>query len=261
MNPPRNLKQLFLFIIFIGFFVAAHTQPATVAGNRYTDFSTRLLLAVKKKQPTDVLFQQLAAFDKDSLATALSNDTLRKTFWLNVYNATTQESLRKDSSLILQQAAYPEKDLVKVAGRMLSPDFILHRILRRSKNKYGLGYFNKIFTSDYEKQMRVDFVDYRVHFAVNNGAASCGAIDVYDANRLDDQLNWSTIYFLQQEIKYDSTAKAVSLPKILDWYRADFGGEKGLVQLLQKLLIIPANRKTTLRYRDFDWTLRLGRFR
>jgi hypothetical protein len=257
----RNFFIAFLFSLLYNLSAVAQVASPTPTANTYVQFSIQLLQAVKKNQPSDTYFSQLGAFNKDSLAAGLSTDETRKSFWLNIYNAAVQQALRKDSTLIQEKAAYTEKEMVKVAGRTLSPDFIVHRILRRSKNKYGLGYFNKLFVSDYEKQMRVEYVDFRIHFAVNNGSASCGPVDVYRETTLEDQLNWSTVFFLQQEVRYDSVKRVASLPKMMEWYKADFGGEKGILQLLQKLLIVPPSEKTGLRFRDYDWTYRPGRYR
>jgi Protein of unknown function, DUF547 len=262
MNRPMKHKffTALVFLLFLSLAARSQNSPPPAVTD-YVAFSIQLLQAVKKNGQPEDYFNRLAAFNKDSLAAGLSTDDKRKAFWLNVYNASVQQALRKDSTLIQEKAAYTEKDMVKVAGRDLSPDFIVHRILRRSKNKYGLGYFNKLFVSDYEKQMRVEYVDYRIHFAVNNGSASCGPIDIYKETTLEDQLNWSTVFFLQQEVQYDSAYRIASLPKIMEWYKADFGGEKGILLLLRKLLIIPPREFTTLRYRQYDWTLRPGRYR
>lgn len=252
-NLKRNLTTIFTFFILLN----------TAMAQRVTDhcaFSARVLESIRDGRSVDAALEQLSKFNPDTLSASLNTDELRKAFWINVYNIAAQTALRKDSTLILAKAEYPEKNIIYVAGRHLSLDFILHRILRRSKNKYGLGYVNKLFISEYEKQLRVEYVDYRVHFAVNNGTASCSAIDVYRAETLNDQLNRTTIFFLHKQCPYNDTAKTVSLPKMLEWYKADFGNEKGMYKFLEKLLIIPTDKKVKIHYRDYDWNLKLNNF-
>ena len=256
-----NLKRNLILTLFIFLLGTAGAQPAdTLNGKYFQEFSVRLLESLREQRSVETELQQLAKFNADVLSAALNNDDLRKAFWINIYNIAAQVALTKDSSLILQKAVFPEKNILYVAGKHLSLDFILHRILRRSKSKYGLGYVNRLFITDYEKMFRVEFVDYRVHFALNNGSVSCSPIDTYRSETLDDQLNRSTVFFLHKECYYNDTLKMVTLPQVLEWNKADFGGEKGMVQFLEKLLIIPIGQKTKIRYRDYDWRLRLQYF-
>lgn len=252
-NLKRNLALIFSLFLLLNTATAQRVDD-------YCAFSARMLEAIRDGRSVETELHQLSRFNADTLAAALNTDALRKAFWVNIYNIAAQTALQKDSSLVLAKAAYTEKDIIYVAGRHLSLDFILHRILRRSKNKYGLGYVNKIFISEYEKQMRVEYVDYRIHFAVNNGTASCSAIDIYQPATVDDQLNRATIFFLHKQCPYNDTTRTVSLPKMLEWYKADFGNEKGMYQFLEKLLIIPADKKVKIHYRDYDWTLKLNNF-
>lgn len=253
----RNLKRNLTTTLFL--FLLLNTATAQRVDD-YCAFSARVLESIRDGRNVHAELEQLSTFNPDTLSASLNTDELRKAFWINVYNIAAQTALQKDSTLIFAKAEYPEKNIIYVAGRHLSLDFILHRILRRSKNKYGLGYVNKLFISEYEKQLRVEYVDYRVHFAVNNGTASCSAIDVYRAATLDDQLNRTTIFFLHKQCPYNDTTKTVSLPKMLEWYKADFGNEKGMYKFLEKLLIIPVDKKVKIHYRDYDWNLKLNNF-
>ena len=79
----------------------------------------------------------------------------------------------------------------------MSLDDIEHGILRRSKIKWSEGYFNKLFPSKFEKENRVNKVDYRIHFALNCGARSCPPIAFYDPEKLDKQLDVATMIYLK----------------------------------------------------------------
>ncbi len=262
MTMRSNLKHSFVLAVLFCLSVTVPAQlPDTLNGRYFQEFSVRLLELIHDKKNYSAELDQLARFNPDILSAALNTDDLRKAFWINLYNAAAQTALAKDSMLLVnERAAFSEKEIVVVAGKKLSLDFIVHRILRRSKNKYGLGYVNRLFITDYEKMFRVEYVDYRVHFSLNNGSASCSPIDLYRSETLNDQLNRNTIFYLHRECNYYDTTGTITLTKMMEWYKADFGGEKGMLQFLQKLLIIPANKKVKVRYRDYDWRLRLRYF-
>jgi hypothetical protein len=261
MKQNNQNRRLLVYLFYLLLPFGALSQPAdTLNGDYFTGFSAKLLESVREKRPVDDAIFQLKNFNPDILSAALNNDHLRKAFWINIYNAAAQLALQNDSSLILEKAAFPEKSIIYVARKQLSLDFILHRVLRRSKNKFGLGYVNRVFISDYERLFRTEFVDYRVHFGLNNGSASGGAIDIFRPETIEDQLNRSTVFYLHKECVYNDTTKTISLPRMLEWYKADFGGEKGMLQFLEKLLIIPVGSKPKIRYREYDWRPKLHHF-
>lgn len=257
-----SLKHSVTFAMLFCLSVTVPAQlPDTLNGTYFQNFSVHLLQSIRDKKNYSAELEQLARFNPDVLSAALNTEELKKAFWINIYNVAAQTALEKDSMLLVnEKAAFSEKELLTVAGKKLSLDFILHRILRRSKNKYGLGYVNRLFVTDYERLFRVEYIDYRVHFSLNNGSASCSPIDLYRAETLNDQLNRNTIFYLHRECNYNETTRTITLTKMMEWYKADFGGEKGMYQFLEKLLIIPADKKVKIRYRDYDWRLRLGHF-
>ncbi|MFZ8458418.1 DUF547 domain-containing protein, partial [Staphylococcus aureus] len=87
-----------------------------------------------------------------------------------------------------------------------SYDDIEHGILRKSSIKWSLGYAKKWFPSTKEKLLRVNKVDYRIHFALNCGAKSCPPIAFYDDAKLDAQLDIATKAYLIGSVTYDSNA-------------------------------------------------------
>ncbi|MEQ1678413.1 MAG: DUF547 domain-containing protein, partial [Chitinophagaceae bacterium] len=137
----------------------------------------------------------------------------------------------------------------------ISLDLIEHGILRRSKAKLSLGYFNKLFKSRFEKKFRVEKLDYRVHFALNCGAKSCPPIAFYKPEQIDKQLDLATKVYLKNEVLFNGKDLTVEVPAILSWFRADFGGKRGITRLLRQQQLIPDSTTPAIRWKEYDWAI------
>jgi hypothetical protein len=111
-----------------------------------------------------------------------------------------------------------------------------------------------------EKQLRLVKKDYRIHFALNCGAKSCPPIAFYDDEKLEEQLNLAEKAFVKNDAVYDENRNTVEVSKIFSWFRGDFGGKKGIRQLLVKHEVIPAGKKVKLKFKVYDWSLALKAF-
>jgi hypothetical protein len=190
------------------------------------------------------------------LQAALHDDTSKKTFWINVYNAyfqilATQDKL--DRSMIFKEKR------VQIAGQAFSLDEIEHGILRRYRWKWSLGYLPQLFPGRLLRQLAVDAVDYRIHFALNCGAKSCPPIAFYEADALNAQLDRATAGFLQAETSVDDTAKVVQVTALFQWFRADFGGKRGMRRIVAAALGKDLDGYR-FHYQDYDWTAQLHHF-
>jgi hypothetical protein len=218
--------------------------------------SEAFLLAVRRGEPTVELAADLAALDDDGLAAALSTDRARLAFWVNVYNAVTQRALADDPSQYESRRAFFSAELVAVAGRPLSLDDIEHGILRRSYHKYGLGYLRvpRPFRSGFADRHAPSERDPRIHFALNCGAESCPPIAAYSRDRIDEQLDRATGGYLEQHVDYDPAAGEALVPRVLLWFRGDFGGKRGIYDFLRRYDQLPHDATPSLSYREWDWT-------
>lgn len=147
---------------------------------------------------------------------------------------------------------------VTVAGRHLSPNAIEHGILRRSAFVAGLGYVRNPFPAAYERRLRVDRVDPRIHFALNCGARSCPPYRVWDAATLDEDLEAATAAYLAAETRRSPDGTEVVVPRLLRWYAGDLGGRRGILALMRRHGHVGADESPRLRYGDYDWTLELA---
>ena len=162
-------------LLYFGILTLVLLSQSILASAQQPDYlkvSSDWLYAVRIGERGDSLQKILSAADEQALKATLNEDDKRKAFWINVYNATTQSVLKADPARYKKRNAFFKAKLVTIAGHKTSLDEIEHGILRRSKCKLSLGYFNKIFKSRFEKALRVGKLDYRIHFALNCGARS-----------------------------------------------------------------------------------------
>ena len=199
----------------------------------------------------------LAALDPVELAAALPDDRSRIAFWLNVYNAAVRSRLLADPARYRRRWRFFNAPAVTVAGRTMSPNAIEHGILRRSAFTLGLGYVRNPLPSPFERRLRVKLVDPRVHFALNCGARSCPPLAAWDPDTLDANLELATATYLTSETRRSTDGRRLSVPRLLLWYRGDFGGGPGILDLLRRHGVIGAAETPRIRYGDYDWTLDL----
>jgi hypothetical protein len=223
--------------------------------------SQQLLLAAKTKEPTDSFVNILQRISQQDLSGDLKSDNLKKAFWINLYNAYTQIILSKNPDIYKNRSSFFGSKQILIAGKNLSLDDIEHGILRRSKIKWSLGYFNKAFPSKFEKENRVDKVDYRIHFSLNCGAKSCPPIAFYDPEKIDKQLDVATKTYLKGEAEYNPEKDCVDLPALMNWFRKDFGGKKKMIAILKQLEIVPYNKNPDINFKKYNWDLFLENYK
>ena len=217
----------------------------------------RLLLAARSGEPTDSGLERLATRPEDDLADTLSTERRAKAFWLNLYNAVVQTELRRDPALYHDRRAFFSNPRVRVAGEWLSLDHIEHGILRRSHPVWGLGYVPDPSPSAFERRFMLRGREPRIHFALNCGARSCPAVMPFRAERVDEELTATTRDFLATETERERVGPftLLTVPRLLLWYRGDFGGGRGIRSLLRRYGVVEAGERVLLRYADYDWSL------
>ena len=223
--------------------------------------SQDFIYAAKTGDATDSLQQLIATLPYNDLVSSLKTDADKKAFWINLYNGFTQVLLTREPEKYNSRNKFFKAKQITVAGKLFSLDKIEHGLLRRSKIKWSLGYFGKLFPNKTEKDLRVDKVDYRIHFTLNCGAKSCPPIAFYDPENLNTQLEQATKAYLKGEANYDSIKNTVQLPALMSWFRRDFGGKQKMKTLLQKINVIPAGSNPTIKFKKYDWNLFLNHYK
>jgi thiol-disulfide isomerase/thioredoxin len=235
-------------------------NPSAKSNNITVQLSQDFLYAAKTGEAVKNYLDQLKELDYKTLKNALITNDEKKAFWINIYNAYSLQALLKNPDRYKDRSAFFKAKEINIAGKRFSLDDIEHGILRHSKIKWLLGYVDKLFPGKTEKELRVNRLDYRIHFALNCGAKSCPPIAYYNDRTLDTQLDLATKAYLTSEVVYDSAANVANVPKLMSWFRADFGGKKGAVRILKKYGVLPASADPKIRFNAYDWNLHLNNF-
>lgn len=186
-------------------------------------------------------------------------------FWINLYN----------SLIIHGVIAFDVKQTVKEVydffGRIryrigitdYSANDIEHGILRaNSRPPYSL--FHPFSEDDLRMAYALEAVDPRIHFALVCGSSSCPPINYYEADKLDAQLDMAASNFINgAEVEILPDEKLLKLSPIFKWYRGDFGGQQGVIEMLAKYRQSPRDRDFLLeeglraktQWKDYDWAL------
>jgi hypothetical protein len=225
------------------------------SGDQCLEIAGRFLAAATAGTRDGQAVEDLAALDPVALAAALTDPAYRLAFWINVYNGAVRARLLRDPDAYRRRWRFFEAPAVNVAGHVLSANAIEHGILRRSAMVLGLGYVRNPFPSRFERLQRVERLDPRVHFALNCGARSCPPLAAWDPRELDAQLDAAAATYLRGETTVLAGGTEVRVPRLLLWYRGDFGGREGIVRLLRQHAIIDDGATPSIRFGDYDWTL------
>lgn len=217
-----------------------------------------LLLGERNKQPTIVIQQQIAHLALGDLRENLTTDDKKKTFWINIYNAYAYRAAIQMPQLLLTRKGrkifFSKRDII-VAGVKVSLDDIAHGILRRSKNKYMMGYFQKFKISAFEREFRVTIFDHRIHFALNFGSQSCPPLYFYEDNIIHEQLQEAMYTFLKNDSEFIKEKQLLFVSGMLLRYYADFGGKPGILSMLIKSCAMPIGQKPKIIFKRFKWEL------
>ncbi len=181
-------------------------------------------------------------------------------FWVNVYNGFIQYTLATKPELYEDRRKFFSEKRIKIAGETLSFADIEHGIIRKSQSPIGAGYIRRIFRPMWERKLRVDKKDWRVHFALNCGAKSCPPVATYSPEMLDAEFDFMTRSYLEEQTSYNQETRLVKTVSLFSWFRGDFGGKRGAKKILYKRNIVVSKPKK-IEFTTYDWTLLLGNYR
>ena len=187
----------------------------------------------------------------------LKTDEQKLAFWINIYNAYIQVILSENPKKYEDRQSFFKAEQLPIAGELVSFAKIEHGIIRKSQWELGLGYVRKWFPDDFERKLRVENTDYRIHFALNCGAKDCPPVAIYNPKRLEEQLKENTKNYLKKTSTYNDKDKEVKVTSLFNWFRGDFGGKDGVLDILNQQKIIPTTNGIDIDYKDYDWTLDL----
>jgi len=228
----------------------------------YINLSQTLLEKIKDGQNCQAEVNRLETSKLEDLADQLKTDEQKLTFWINIYNAFIQLSLKENPELYSDQnrSNFFKTDRVNIAGEELSFDDIEHGIIRSSTSKKSLGYVKKIFRPEWERKLRVETIDWRIHFAFNCGAKSCPPIAIYNDKQIDKQLDFMTKSYLKAQTNYSAESKTAETVVLFSWFRGDFGGLDDVKRILKTYNITPETPEN-LEFKTYDWSILLDNYK
>lgn len=204
---------------------------------------------------------QLARLDPQQLAATLDTKEEKLAFWINIYNAVVQDTLSKNPQLWNDRQAFFGMPIVTVAGKRLSLEDIEHGIIRGSETKLGMGYIGKLTPGEFEKMMRVDDTDPRIHFVLNCGAKDCPPVYTFNPTTLNEDLDRITHAYLSRHSRYVPEENKVYTTPLFKWFKGDFRATDGVDDFLKRHGIVPKDAPDPdPEYKDYDWTMALGNF-
>ena len=236
------------------------TIQSVIAQTDFNTISENLLQAVIDNEPTQQYQDEIANASIADLQKGLSNDTKKLAFWVNIYNAYIQIILRPNPEMYKDKRGFFKIKQIPIAGMQLAFADIEHGIIRGSQHEYFLGYLQRLFSPQFEKDLRVSERDFRVHFALNCGAKDCPPVAVYTDVNLDYELDYMSKRYLTSYSEVDVDRKEVKTTQLFAWFRGDFGGSAGIREILVDYGVIPNTPRYSLMQKKYDWTLKLDDF-
>jgi hypothetical protein len=252
----KLIPFLLLSVLLASSIVHVKAQPNN--GHEYVEVSKSFLTKLKNKQDASSIVNTYEKFVLADLAEAVDQQDEKLAFWVNTYNAFIQYLLTNDPSLFDDRGAFFTKKRINIAGIMMSFDDLEHGIIRDSRVKLGLGVLKKWCPPKFEKMLRINDRDGRVHFALNCGAKTCPPVAIFDDREVDKQLDIIASRYLKTVTTVEG--ETITTSPLFSWFRGDFGGKKGIKSLLKKYGIIDSVKGVKIKYGPYDWTLSTGNY-
>jgi len=230
------------------------------SGEEIIQLSIDFLEALRDGKNTDSIVASYAALSIEDIQKGIDTKEEKLAFWINTYNAFVQEILVKDPSKFDNRGAFFGAAQVAIGGELLSFDQIEHGIIRANRWKITLGHFKKPFPKSFVRKLRTKKPDGRVHLALNCGALSCPPIAIFSEKNVNEELDLVSEMYLKETTIIDGNV--VTVTPLASWFRADFGGKKGLKKnYLKKYGVLESIDDIELKFGSYDWTLSTGNYR
>jgi hypothetical protein len=256
---PSTKKIFFISLLILTITIGcSNSNKNMISHSSLVKVSQDFLEAVKKNQDYSIILNKLGNLKFETLVQNLKLDKKKLTFWINIYNATTQFILINNPEYFQNKSDFYKHKAIIIAGIKFSLDDIEHGILRKNAHKLSLGYLKKFLTPKHIQSLMVEKVDPRIHFALNCGAKSCPPVLFFEEDKINDQLDLATKNYLDLECEFKDNKLMV--PILFSWFRGDFGGIKGIYQFLVKYEILKKGEKPKLIYKEYDWTMIIGNY-
>jgi hypothetical protein len=186
-------------------------------------------------------------------------------FWTNLYNTIVVDAI---VTLGVKQSVKEVPEFFRklkyaIGGHLFSADDIEHGILRGNVRPW-FHPLKPFGPRDIRRNLILNPVDPRIHFALVCGSRSCAPIEYYDKERIYDQLEEAAKSFVNSsEVLVIPEEGKMLISEIFRWYERDFGGKGGVMDFIFDYLV-DENARRFLRekigdlqidYLHYDWNL------
>ena len=91
---------------------------------------------------------------------------------------------------------------------------------------------------------------------MNCGASSCPAIAYYKPETLEQDLADAEKVFTVANSSYDSLTNVLSISELFSWFKDDFKGEKGIVDIMKRTGVLNEDVNPEIEYIPYNWELK-----
>jgi len=209
-------------------------------------FSQDFFLAIRYEDPIESFLDTIAKLNLDKLSNDLTSEDIKLAFWINIYNSMVQSKIILDENSFQNQNLFFKAKDVDFGGGKISLDEIEHGIIR------GESYNNNAFVN----RFKLNKLDYRIHFTMNCGASSCPAIAYYKPETIQEDLDLAENVFVNSNSSYDSLINVLYTSELFNWFKEDFNGESGIVDIMRTNDVIPFDVVPSIKYESYNWDLK-----
>ncbi len=202
---------------------------------------------------------RLAPFDCAQLGVGA-----RLPFWLNVYNALVLHSVVATgfSGVARLSKEFFVESRYLAAGHEFSLDDIEHGLIRNNAPRFR-SMRRQMAAGDPRLALAPFLFDERTHFALHSACRSSPRLRVYRKDGLVAALEDAACDYVRDHVRVENDGAVLQVPKLFQWYAADFGDEEGVrgfvIDRLERAEDVAAlerrGGRCALRYLEFDWTL------
>jgi len=218
-----------------------------------------------KNSPTFMRYKKIAGSLKLLNLSTLQSRGEKLAFWINLYNSLIVDaviSLGIKKTVWEKGLGFFRKVAYEIGGLRYSADDIEHGILRN--NQFHPIFRIPQFDSNDVRLRHSLALDPRIHFTLVCASRSCPVITVYHATEIDKELDIASSSFINGGgVIVNLGKKKLSLSRIFKWYKADFGGRRGIIEFILKYIkdgtekdfLAKNNYKLRIEYQKYDWSL------
>ena len=194
----------------------------------------------------------------------LINEAARLAFWLNIYNVLAIHGViaLNIRNSVMEVPSFFGIVAYRVGEQIYTLDEIENGIVRANSPHPAMG-GRPFAPGDPRLKYSINRTDPRVHAALVCASKSCPAVQFYEAEKLEEQLEIAVVNWVNGDVTVNETKKRIELPITYYYFRTDFGGETGIrafllqhaTGMLKHLLKNAVECGFPLYFSRYDWSL------